>query len=109
MTTYMKFTLLPYYTELVDAEEQLSLTEKQIMSSYDICSSLDPTKNVPNTKDLPISKVAILLVDSKKENCFLNFDSFAHGSWSLIEKDVDTSDQILEVTSNINNIYMNIM
>jgi hypothetical protein len=56
MSAYMKFTLLPDYTELVDTEEELSLTEKQIMSFYDICSSLDPTKNVPNTEDLPISK-----------------------------------------------------
>jgi len=61
------------------------LTEKEIMRSYDICSSLVAAKNVPNTEELPISKVAIFLVDSKKENCFLKFDSFASVLWYLIK------------------------
>ncbi|XP_003597504.3 uncharacterized protein [Medicago truncatula] len=101
MSAYMKFTLLPEYAELVDAEQQLSLAEKAIMSAYDICLYLDASKNDPNIEGWPISKVAVLLVDNEKENCFLHFNSIPHGVWSLIEKDVDTLDQISEVTSEI--------
>jgi hypothetical protein len=35
------------------------------------------------------------LVDSKKENCFLCFSSITDGVWSLIERQVDTNNQIL--------------
>ncbi|RHN76186.1 hypothetical protein MtrunA17_Chr2g0329291 [Medicago truncatula] len=101
----MKFMLQPDYAELVDVEQKLSLTEKAIMSSHDICLSLDASKHVPNIEGWPISKVAVLLVDSKKENCFLRFNSFTDGVWSLIEKDVDTSYQIAEVTSEIKSPY----
>ncbi|AES67754.1 hypothetical protein MTR_2g098720 [Medicago truncatula] len=105
LSAYMKFMLQRDYAELVDVEQQLSLTEKAIMSSHDICLSLDASKNEPNIEGWPISKVAVLLVDSKKENSFLRFNSFTDGVWSLIEKDVDTSDQISEVTSEIKSPY----
>ncbi|AES67753.1 uncharacterized protein [Medicago truncatula] len=105
LSAYMKFMLQPDYAELVDVEQKLSLTEKAIMSSHDICLSLDASKHVPNIEGWPISKVAVLLVDSKKENCFLRFNSFTDGVWSLIEKDVDTSYQIAEVTSEIKSPY----
>ncbi|KEH17747.1 hypothetical protein MTR_0002s1280 [Medicago truncatula] len=105
MLAYMKFMLQPNYTDLVDVEQQLSLTENVIMSSHDICLSIDASKNEPNIEGWPISKVAVLLVDIKKENCFLRFNSFTDGVWSLIEKDVDTSYQIFEVTS-VNSIDM---
>lgn len=102
---YMKFTAKPNETDLVDVEEQLSLTEKAITSSYDICTVLDPSKSVPNVEGWPISKVAVLLVDGKKENCYLRFCSATGGAWSLIEKDVDTSGQISEVTRDVKCTY----
>ncbi|KAK2434256.1 hypothetical protein P8452_31428 [Trifolium repens] len=98
---YMKFTQNPVEGDLVDVEQQLSLTEKAIMSSYDICTLLDASKKVPNIEGWPVSKVAVLLVDSKKENCFLRSCSITDGAWSLIEKDVDASNQISETTSEI--------
>ncbi|WJX68229.1 hypothetical protein P8452_52617 [Trifolium repens] len=102
LVPYMKFTLKPDYdAELIDVEQQLSLTENEIMNSYHICTDLDASKTVPNIKGWPISKVAILLVDSKKENCFLCFSSITDGVWSLIEKQVDTKNQISEVKSKI--------
>jgi hypothetical protein len=97
----MKFTQNPVEADLVDVEQQLSLTEKAIMSSYDICTLLDASKKVPNIEGWPVSKVAVLLVDSKKENCFLRSCSITDGAWSLIEKDVDASNQISETTSEI--------
>ena len=93
---YMKFTQKP--VDLVDVEQQLSLTEKAIVSSYDICTLLDASKSVPNIEGWPISKVAVLLVNSK-ENCFLHFGSITDGVWSLIEKYVDTSNKVSEVTT----------
>ncbi|CAK8573178.1 unnamed protein product [Lathyrus sativus] len=101
---YMKFTAKPNETDLVDVEEQLSLTGKAITSSYDICTILNPSRSVPNIEGWPISKVAVLLVDSK-ENCFLRFCSTTGGVWSLIEKDVDTSGQISEVTRDVKSTY----
>ncbi|KAK2423296.1 hypothetical protein QL285_033759 [Trifolium repens] len=80
LVPYMKFTLKPDYdAELIDVEQQLSLTENEIMNSYHIYTDLDASKTVPNIKGWPISKVAILLVDSKKENCFLCFSSITNG------------------------------
>lgn len=102
---YMKFTVRPNETDLVDVEEELSLTEKAITSSYDISMILDPSRSVPNIEGWLISKVAVLLVDGKMENCFLRFCSASGGVWSLVEKDVDTSSQVLEVTRDIKCTY----
>lgn len=85
--------------ELIDVEKQLSLTEKVIMDACDVCKRLDASKNVPNIEGWPVSKVAILLIDSKKEKCFLLFGSITSGVWSVVEKSVDTSSQNSEVTS----------
>jgi len=101
----MKFTQKPDQTDLVDVEQQLSLTEKAIASSCDICTCLDASKNVPNIEGWPVSKVAVLLVDSKKENCLLCFCSTTDGVWSVIEKDVDSSDQISEDTNGLKHTY----
>ncbi|XP_061371715.1 uncharacterized protein LOC133314283 [Gastrolobium bilobum] len=40
----------------------------------------------PNIEGWPISKVAILLIDSEKEFCFLLFGSITRGVWSVVEK-----------------------
>ncbi|GMY32440.1 hypothetical protein FCV25MIE_27682 [Fagus crenata] len=78
-------------TELDDLEKQLSEREKGVMEACDISTSLDASKDVPNIEGWPISKVAVLLVDSKRENFILRFSSIIVGVWSLIEKDVDIS------------------
>ncbi|XP_058748888.1 uncharacterized protein LOC131621861 isoform X2 [Vicia villosa] len=105
LLTYMKFTQKPDETDLVDVEQQLSLTEKVIMSSCDICTCLDASKNIPNIEGWPISKVSVLLVDSKKEICFLLFSSITDGVWSVIEKDVDSSGQNSAVTDGVKHAY----
>ncbi|CAK8563333.1 unnamed protein product [Lathyrus sativus] len=101
---YLKFMAKPNKTDLVDVEEQLLLTEKAITSSYDICTILNPSRGVPNVEGWSISKVAVLLIDSK-ENCFLRFCSTTGGVWSLIEKDEDTSGQISKVTRDVKSTY----
>jgi hypothetical protein len=101
----MKFTQKPNETDLVDMEQQLSLTEKAITGSCDICTHLDASKSVPNIEGWPVSKVAVLLVNSKKENCFLLFCSITDGVWSVIEKDVDSCNQISEVTNGMDHAY----
>lgn len=87
----MKFMQSPNDTKLDDLEKQLSVTEKAIVDACSISVSLDALKDVPNTEGWPISKVTVLLVDSKKENCFLLFNSITQGVWSVIEKDLDVS------------------
>ncbi|XP_057793363.1 uncharacterized protein LOC131009985 [Salvia miltiorrhiza] len=37
----------------------------------------------------PISTVAVLLIDSERENCLLKCDAVAEGVWSLIEKEIN--------------------
>ncbi|XP_019436555.1 PREDICTED: uncharacterized protein LOC109342935 isoform X3 [Lupinus angustifolius] len=99
LLAYMKYMQKPDETELVDAEKQLSLTEKKIMDACDICMCLDASKNVPNIKGWPISKVAVLLIDSEKKNCVLLFSSITEGVWSVLEKDVDSPSQSSDVRS----------
>lgn len=86
-------------SELDDPDKQLSVTEKKIMDACDISNSLDASKDIPSTEGWPISKVAVLLVDSRKENCFLKHSSITEGVFSLIEKDLDVSSCISEVMS----------
>ncbi|KAF1886984.1 hypothetical protein Lal_00046222 [Lupinus albus] len=99
LLAYMKYMQKPDETELVDAEKQLSLTEKKIMDACDICTCLDASKNVPNIKGWPISKVAVLLIDDEKKNCVLLFSSITEGVWSVLEKDAFAPSQSSEVTN----------
>ncbi|XP_059448657.1 uncharacterized protein LOC132179866 isoform X2 [Corylus avellana] len=96
LLAYMKFMQRSNDTELDDLEKQFSVTEKRIMEACDISTSLDASKDVPNIDGWPMSKVAVLLLDSKKENCFLLFSSITQGVWSVIEKDLDISNLTLE-------------
>ncbi|KAB2622931.1 hypothetical protein D8674_025113 [Pyrus ussuriensis x Pyrus communis] len=91
LMVYMKFMQSPNDAKLDDLEKQLSVTEKAIVDACSMSLSLDALKDVPNTEGWPISKVTVLLVDSKKENCFLLFNSITQGVWSVIEKDLDVS------------------
>jgi len=93
LLAFMQFMQNSNEEELTDVEKQLSLTEKMIMEACDVCKCLDASKNVPNIEGWPITKVAILLIDSKKENCFLLFSSITSGVWSLVEKGLGTSSQ----------------
>ncbi|KAM7486999.1 hypothetical protein LguiA_003008 [Lonicera macranthoides] len=70
---------------------ELSLTKKTIVHACNVSLALDASKDSPYTEKWPISKVAVLLVDSSKENCFMQFGSITQGVWSVIEKDVDFS------------------
>ncbi|XP_059632887.1 uncharacterized protein LOC132275422 isoform X2 [Cornus florida] len=91
LMSHMKILNRSDYTELNDLENQFSLTEKAIMDACDLSLVLNASKDVPSTEGWPISKVAVLLIDSRKENCVLVFSSITHGVWSVIEKDLDVS------------------
>ncbi|KAL2592098.1 hypothetical protein AAZV13_12G048200 [Glycine max] len=93
LLAYMQFMQNLNEEELTDVEKQLSLTEKMIMEACDVCKCLDASKDAPNIEGWPITKVSMLLIDSKKENCFLLFSSITSGVWSVIEKGLDTSSQ----------------
>ncbi|KAK9200975.1 hypothetical protein WN944_016176 [Citrus x changshan-huyou] len=88
-------------SELDDPDKQLSVTEKKIMDACDISNSLDASKDIPSAEGWPISKVAVLLIDSRKENCFLKHSSMTEGFFSLIEKDLDVSSCISEAMSEV--------
>ncbi|PIA65615.1 hypothetical protein AQUCO_00100844v1 [Aquilegia coerulea] len=75
------------------AYKDLSIVEKAIMDACNISIGLDTLKDGPTMERWPISKVAIFLIDSLKENCSLHFGAKTEGVWSLIEKnDGETGD-----------------
>nr|XP_048333261.1 uncharacterized protein LOC107422026 isoform X1 [Ziziphus jujuba var. spinosa] len=84
--------------ELEDLDKKFSITEKMIVDACNVSKSLDASREVPYIEGWPISKVAVLLVDSKKENCFLLFSSITQGVWSVFQKDVDVLSQSSEGT-----------
>ncbi|CAJ1955566.1 unnamed protein product [Sphenostylis stenocarpa] len=98
LSVHTKFTQKPDETELVDVK-QLPITADKILNACNICKCLDTSKNVPDVEGWPVSKVVVLLIDNKKENCFLIFSSITEGVWSLVEKDVETICQSSEITT----------
>ncbi|KAI4324301.1 hypothetical protein L6164_023853 [Bauhinia variegata] len=105
LIAHMKFMQKCEDTELSDVEEQLSLTEKNVLDACNICTSLDGSKSVPNIEGWPISKVAVLLIDNMNENCFLLFNSITSGVWAVVEKVLDISNQSSEVTTGTKYTY----
>ncbi|XP_062107797.1 uncharacterized protein LOC133818772 isoform X3 [Humulus lupulus] len=105
LLAHLKLTQMPNYTKLDDPENQLSPTEKSIMQACDISTTLDALREDPIVKGWPITKVAVFLVNSKKENCLLVFSSVTEGVWSVIEKDVEVSNQSLGTTMETNQTY----
>ncbi|CAI9768166.1 unnamed protein product [Fraxinus pennsylvanica] len=91
MKAFMKSTIQAESTEMNNTEDELSITEKEIKSACNISMALDASKDVPNIEGWPVSKVSVLLVDAKKENCLLKFGNVTKGVWSLIEIDLDES------------------
>ncbi|MQL74866.1 hypothetical protein Taro_007206 [Colocasia esculenta] len=86
---YMKFIHSP--ENVPNKIDQLSITEKMVWDACNICTGLNEARDISAMENWPVSKVAVLLVDSTKTNCFLQFSSITQGVWSLIEKDVDKS------------------
>lgn len=86
---HLKFMQISNDKELDDPENQLSIMEKTIMHACDISKVLDASRENPNVEGWPLTKVAVFLVDSKKEKCLLLFNSITQGVWSVIEKDLE--------------------
>ncbi|KAK6785735.1 hypothetical protein RDI58_019190 [Solanum bulbocastanum] len=86
LMSYMKFMNHSDLTSSKDMNNDLSVTEKAIQDACNISCALDASKDVPAINKWLISKVSVLLLDSKKETCFLNYCSVTEGVWSLIEK-----------------------
>lgn len=96
LLAYMNFMKRSDGAELIDPENQLSVTERTIMDACDICLRLDASKESPITEGWPVSKVTVLLVDSRNENCWLLLGSVVQGVWSMIEKSINEASQNLE-------------
>ncbi|EXB68719.1 hypothetical protein L484_024739 [Morus notabilis] len=95
---HLKFMQISNDKELDDPENQLSVMEKTIMHACDISKVLDASRENPNVEGWPITKVAVFLVDSKKEKCFLLFSSVTQGVWSVIGN-VEVLHQISDSTA----------
>lgn len=92
--------------ELENPEKQLSPAEKAIMEACDIATCLEASK-CEKVESWPLSKVAVLLIDSKKENCHLLFSFITQGVWSVIERDLDTSECQLETVEEEKHVNKN--
>ncbi|XAR48725.1 hypothetical protein NMG60_11031634 [Bertholletia excelsa] len=90
---HMKLMLQSDYSELNDIDTQLSVAEKAIMNACDISLVLDASKDTPRTKGWSVSKVAVLLVDSNKNNCLLQFSSVTHGGKQVNKRKRDSRKQ----------------
>ncbi|KAK4355103.1 hypothetical protein RND71_024074 [Anisodus tanguticus] len=86
LVSYMKFMNQPDPTGSKDMDNDLSVTEKAIQDACKISCALDASKDVPSINEWLIAKVSVLLLDSKKENCWLLYSSVTDGVWSLLEK-----------------------
>ncbi|KAL9266882.1 hypothetical protein AKJ16_DCAP19102 [Drosera capensis] len=64
-----------------------------MMDACNIARSIDASKDIPVTEGRPVTKVAVFLVDSRREKCLLQYSSITQGVWSLIEKEVDAPSQ----------------
>ncbi|XP_022150350.1 uncharacterized protein LOC111018541 isoform X2 [Momordica charantia] len=91
LLSHMKLMQSSDDTELENPEKQLSPAEKAIMDACDIATCLEASKD-ENVEGWPLSKVAVLLIDSRKECCHLLFSFITQGVWSVIEQDLDTSE-----------------
>ncbi|KAF3615744.1 putative telomere repeat-binding factor 4-like [Capsicum annuum] len=91
LMTYMKLMHRSDYTDVDDLESQLSFTEKAIMRACDVSLTLDDAEVVQLSQKWPTSKVAVFLVDSRRENCLLMHSSMTCAVWSIIEKRFDGS------------------
>ncbi|KAK4349836.1 hypothetical protein RND71_029149 [Anisodus tanguticus] len=67
------------------------------MRTCDISSTLDAVEVVPLSQKWPTSKVAVFLVDSRRENCLLMRSSMTCAGWSIIEKKLDGSSGLQEL------------
>lgn len=102
MVAFMKWTNECMSAEFNGAEDQLSVTEKAIKDACDIAAGLDASVDVPDKGDWPLSKVAVLFIDSKRENCMLRFGAITEGVWSLFEKELDKPHINPEISSGKN-------
>ncbi|KAK9068090.1 hypothetical protein SSX86_012201 [Deinandra increscens subsp. villosa] len=96
---HMKYMCQSDRPSLDDPENQLSLTEKAIMDACTMSETLlNASDNISNIiKEWSITKVAVLLLDSKMENCFLKLNN---GVWSVIEKDLYPSKKYKKTMEN---------
>lgn len=88
---FMKLMHQSDYSQLEGQENQLSPTEKAIQDGCDLCRILEASKCTPVAQGRPINKVAVLVIDSSMENCLLLHSAATQGVWSVIEKELDVS------------------
>ncbi|CAH9122379.1 unnamed protein product [Cuscuta epithymum] len=91
LMAYMKLMHQADYSMMDDFENKLSQTEKAIHCACNISTALDASKSVPVTDDWTVSKVAVFLVNLRRQNCMLLESDITHGIISIIEKDLEGS------------------
>ncbi|PHU13257.1 hypothetical protein BC332_20187 [Capsicum chinense] len=98
LMSYMKFTDQSDPTASKDMNNDLSVAEKAIQDACNISCTLDALRDVPSIKKWLISKVSVLLLDSKKKACSLLYSSVTEGVWSLLEKSLELPTAEIEGT-----------
>ncbi|EOA39916.1 hypothetical protein CARUB_v10008604mg [Capsella rubella] len=92
LATDMRPALLQHLKEESgrDADSEYTvLLEKVIVDACRLSMGLDASSDIFFLNKLPIRKVAVLLVDSEKKNCYLKHSSITQGVWSLLENPIE--------------------
>lgn len=99
LATVMRPALLQHLKEESGRDgdsEQTVLLEKVIVDACSLSMSLDASSDLFVLNKCPIRKVAVLLVDSEKKNCYLKHSSITQGVWSLLENPIEKEKTAME-------------
>lgn len=96
LIAHMKYTQQADLTESDGTEAHLSITEKAIKNACKIALALTSLKDFSHVEKWPVSKVSVLLIDSKKDKCLMSYNTITNGVWSVIEKCLNSADLSLE-------------
>lgn len=88
-----------FFTTTPHHKNNLSPTEKQIMSACNISLALHSSME-QDAVTTPVSRVAVFLTDGRRQNCALQYSAITQGVWSLIEIDDDNSHPVSRESSN---------
>ncbi|XP_047083107.1 uncharacterized protein LOC124693891 isoform X2 [Lolium rigidum] len=80
-------------------EERLSATDIAAVQACEIAAKLDASKASPDMAMWPISKFAVLLLDSTRKKCLIEFGAITKGVCSIIENEFDATAGISHTTS----------
>uniref|UniRef100_A0ACD5XZW6 Uncharacterized protein n=1 Tax=Avena sativa TaxID=4498 RepID=A0ACD5XZW6_AVESA len=97
--------LLPYVSMVHSHENDsgngvsLSVTDREAIQACEIAAELSESQGYPDVEMWPIAKIAVLLLDTTRKKCLIQFSAETKGVWSFIEKEYDAAAGISHSTN----------